>query len=113
NLAQRFWRDAHVPRVLALLGEFPRPDEPDLRSFEWHYLWRLCHGELLTYASHAQPVTAVAFSPTGDRIASASGVSTFFGNHQDDFGAVKFWDCVSGKTLFVLQGHRRAVTSLA
>jgi WD40 repeat protein/serine/threonine protein kinase len=115
NLAQRFWQDGHVPRVLALLNDHqkPQPGQADLRSFEWHYLWGLCHSDLLTYRGHKYPVAAVAFSPTANVIASASGVSTFIGNHQDDFGEVKLWEPDTGKTLFVLQGHTRAVTSLA
>src|SRR5438105_1470793 len=44
NLAHAAWQAGEVPRVLELLeGQRPRFDEEDLRSFEWYYLWHLCH----------------------------------------------------------------------
>jgi serine/threonine protein kinase len=49
NLAQHAWEQAGVARVLELLEQQrPKPGEPDLRGFEWHYLHRLCQADLLT-----------------------------------------------------------------
>ena len=49
NLAQHAWEEAAVPRVLELLERHrPKPGQPDQRSFEWDYLYRLCHSDLLT-----------------------------------------------------------------
>jgi len=87
HLAQREWEDAHVPRLLDLLeGERPREGETDLRGFEWFYLNRLCHSDLMTLKGHAGPVTGVVFSPDGRRIASASWDRT-----------AKVWDAGTGE----------------
>lgn len=49
NLAQKAWESDNVGRVLELLdAQRPRPGQSDLRGFEWHYLRRLCHGDLAT-----------------------------------------------------------------
>ena len=49
NLAQHAWDAGGAERVNELLEQHrPKPGETDLRGFEWHYLYRLCHGELLT-----------------------------------------------------------------
>ena len=40
NLAHQAWEAGQMARVLELLeSQRPRPDEEDLRSFEWYYLW--------------------------------------------------------------------------
>ena len=49
NLAQHAWEAGDIRRVRELLERHrPNPGESDLRHFEWHYLNRLCHQELLT-----------------------------------------------------------------
>ena len=72
----------------------PKPGETDLRGFEWYYLDRLCHAELLTLR-HPAPAYSVAYSPDGKRLASASG----FGG-----AMVKLWDVQTGKELLSLKG---------
>ncbi|MFL5328861.1 MAG: protein kinase domain-containing protein [Gemmataceae bacterium] len=45
-LAQQALQNEQVPRLLDLLNRHrPAEGEADPRGFEWHYLWRLCHGE--------------------------------------------------------------------
>jgi WD40 repeat protein len=102
NLARHALDEADVPRVLELLDQQrPKPGEPDLRGFEWHYLHRLCHSELLTFKGHTDEVTSVAFSPDGKRLASASR------------GELKVWDAQTGQELLALQGHGGGVRSVA
>lgn len=74
----------------------------DLRGFEWFYLDRLCHRELITLKGHTSYVTSVAFSPDGKRLASPSHDRT-----------MKVWDATSGQETLTLTGHTFDVTSVA
>ena len=94
-LAQRAWEENNVVRARELLEEVPSEAAGrNLRGFEWFYLSRVCHPDELTLAGHADSVTSVAFSPDGQRLASASRDQT-----------VKIWDSATGKELFTLKGH--------
>ena len=65
-----------------LEGALPKPGQPDLRGFEWHYLWNRCRGDqLAVLAGHNWIVTCCAFSPNGKLLLTGS---------QD--GAAKLWD---------------------
>jgi WD40 repeat protein len=96
-LAQREWEANHVGRAEQLLGECPK----ELRQWEWRYLKRLCHADLLTLKGHTSAVHSVCFSPDGRRLASAS----------DDM-TVKVWDAVTGDEIRTLKGHTSAVHSV-
>src|SRR5262249_449251 len=97
------WDRSQVDEVRQILdGLVPKEGEENLRSFEWDYLKRCCELELRALAGHTDSVFAVAYSPDGHFIASASRDKT-----------VRIWDRASGETVHVMRGHPDWVFSLA
>ena len=102
NLAQMNWDASRTGVVHQLLDRWrPKPEEKDLRGWEWYYQSRLCSSDLRTYPplppesqggflglGNAQ---GVAFSADGTRIASAGG------------GEVRIWDAATGNKLSTLK----------
>jgi WD40 repeat protein len=94
NLAKRDWDAAYLSRPVELLElHRPQPGQPDLRNFEWFYLDRLCHSDLLTLKGYTRGFCKVVFSPDGKRLASSSEDTT-----------VKVLDATSGQELLSLKG---------
>jgi len=103
RLAWQAWQNADISQTLAVLErQHPSTGQEDLRSFEWHYLWRLCHSERMTLNGHTGEVYSVAYSPNGTRLATAS---------QD--GTVKLWDSAGGRELLTLRGHTDEVNGVS
>ena len=91
-LAHRELSVDNLGRALELLDECPE----DLRGWEWHYLMRLCRVEPVVIRDKTE-VNSVAFSPDGERLASAGGD-----------GAVKVWNSRTGKVIRKLEAaHAR------
>jgi predicted Ser/Thr protein kinase len=83
-------RQANIPAALALLDS----TRADLRGWEWRYVYRLCHPELLTLKGHIDGVSSASFSPDGSRVLTASLDRR-----------AKIWDARSGAELLTLKGH--------
>jgi WD40 repeat protein/serine/threonine protein kinase len=96
-LAEREWSANNFGRVEQLLDTCPA----DLRGWEWHYLHRLRHDNLLPLR-HAAAVSSAVFSPDGRWIASGS---------QD--GLVRVWNALTAKERFRFQAHESHVRDVA
>ncbi len=90
-LAQQKWLADDVAGVEAVLDACP----VRFRHWEWGYLKRLCHLDLLTLRE--RNVNCVCFSSDGKRVATASARTA------------SVWDAVSGQHLLTLRGHTDAV----
>ena len=99
NLAQQAWERAAVGRVGELLEDYK---ESPLRGFEWYYWQRQIHQALRTFRGHLRGVSAVAFSPDGQKILTGSADNT-----------AKVWNLATGKELFTLNSHSNAINSAA
>ncbi len=84
-LADQYWYNNNPLLAEQKLDECPA----ELRGWEWRYLIRLCRGNVHTLRGHTSPVSSLAFSADGRRLASMSG---------DDI--VRVWDTGTGKELY-------------
>ena len=96
NVAQHALADHDLGRARRLLDRHrPQPGEPDLRGWEWRYLWRECRSDALgELCQHPNSVNSVAYSSDGQTLAVAGG-------------SVEIWDVPARKLFATLQttGH--------
>jgi WD40 repeat protein len=92
------WRDNAVARADQLLDECPQ----HLRDWEWRYVKRLCHADLLTLGGGSpHQLYSVCFSPDSKRLTVAGFDQT-----------VKVWDAATGQETLSLRGHAGPVNSV-
>ena len=102
KLAEQTSKDGDVARVLELLDSLrPQRGEQDLRSFDWYYLWQLCHNERLICRS-AGRLLCTAFSADGRLVAFAG-----------DGMIIRICDAATGAERARLSGHRARVGAVA
>jgi WD40 repeat protein len=104
-LAQNAYEAENTANLVRLLDDCPQ----DLRGWEWHYLQRLSDTSLAVLRGHAGEITAVAVSPDGSVIASASRQDPAIA---DADNTIRLWDVASGRELRMLRGHEHFVTSV-
>jgi WD40 repeat protein len=92
------WQSGNLVHVEKLLDDCA----PERRGWEWHYLKRLCHADLLTLTGHTDGVMGVAFSPDGKWLASSGADQT-----------VRIWDAITGQEVRTLKGHNHEVAAVA
>jgi WD40 repeat protein/serine/threonine protein kinase len=114
-LADREWERANVARARELLEGCPE----NLRGWEWYRLEHVVQPSLkgLKIPLGECQVVGVAWSPDGDRLATAGhfvdGAAAAGGVAVSQSSAVKIWDPATGKELATLKGHTGAVEAVA
>jgi WD40 repeat protein/serine/threonine protein kinase/Flp pilus assembly protein TadD len=99
SLANHAWQENYTGRLEQLLDQCPADSK---RSWEWRYLKRQCHPELLTLRGHTAGIARVIFSKDGTRVATGS---------LD--GTVRVWDAVNGREVAAIPAHHGDVMSVA
>jgi eukaryotic-like serine/threonine-protein kinase len=104
NLAQEVMLAGNRGLARSLIeAHRPQPGQPDLRGFEWRYLWALLRGdELACLGTNDSAVTSVAISPDGRTLATISQT-----------GPTWVWDLNSRKVLAALPDFGAAIASVA
>ena len=98
-LAEQEWLEGYVARAERLLDECPER----LRHWEWNYLKRLFHPEILTIETGLGG-GGVVFSPDGKELARPSLMKDR--GHSKRPYLLSFWDAASGKELRSLEQPR-------
>jgi WD40 repeat protein/serine/threonine protein kinase len=116
NRAYGEWQANNVAEAEQLLDDCPVA----LRGWEWRYVKRLCHLDLLTYRGHTRAATGVAFSPDGTKVISVSGggfVSTQAlqqnASSYHAVGELAVWDSATGREIFTRRGLKGGIQCVA
>jgi WD40 repeat protein/serine/threonine protein kinase len=106
NRAYREAQDDNITLAEELLHRCPI----ERRSWEWHYVQRLCQSERLSVDTLAGSVCAVAFSPNGSQIATGVGGTFSVGRGGPN---VDLWERATGQRRLSLRGTQHHIWSLA
>ena len=112
SLALAAWDNNEVGRLRSLLDLLrPDPGEPDLRGWEWRYLWQLDREDRLTLRAGESRFSDAMFNPDGQTSSSRSNSSLSYGFSEVAFspdgqtlaglernGRVHFWDRRTGQS---------------
>jgi WD40 repeat protein len=89
-----FAHRAHQANNVVLGRELLELCPERLQNWEWRYIRRLCHSELIILAGHTDPISSVSWSPDGRRVLTSSHDNT-----------ARVWDPVTGKSLVTFAKH--------
>jgi len=91
-------RELAFDKAEELLWQTP----PHLRHWEWGYLMKQCHQDLLTIRGDWGRVFSVRFSPDGKLLATGT-----------EDGIARIWDARTGGLMRELVGHRQQINAVA
>lgn len=98
NLAMQAVRDSNMGRALELINRHrPQPGQPDLRGWEWRYLWQQTRSDALSTLWHNGngEISSVAVSTDGTLLATG-------GYH---IGGLRVWDLATRGQVALLAPH--------
>jgi eukaryotic-like serine/threonine-protein kinase len=73
NVVQQAWDEGNLSRAQDKLQQYvPKPGEPDLRGFEWRYLWKLCQDESRFSFTNFPAGVRMILSPDGHFVVAGS-----------------------------------------
>ena len=105
--AHQEWRENRAP---ALAGSLLESTRPDLRGWEWRYVHRLRHSDLLTLRGATSQVNSAMFSPDGSRIVTVDG-EMYIDSRRKAERSARVWDAKTGAELLSLKAHTGSVIS--
>jgi WD40 repeat protein len=106
--AYRAAEQGRLVRMLQFLElQHPQPRQPDPRGWEWYYLRGLAFGGDPVLRGHLSYADALAWSPDGGRLASASSELPPRGL------PLRIWDAATGQEAVTCPGAAGGVTALA
>jgi WD40 repeat protein/serine/threonine protein kinase len=123
-LADHAYESNDLEKVAWLLDRCrPEPGQPDLRGWEWQYLRRLCHPDLVPGMRHEGATDAwlngIAANPDASRLVTVSGLppGLLSGHLPEDNriipGTLKLWDSETGLCLQTLKPHAGAIWNVS
>lgn len=80
----------------------PTANQADVRDAAWSYLWRQIFGYEHELVGHDGPLSAIAYSPNGELLATGSWD-----------GTIRIWNTADGSVRATLLGHQGHVNCLA
>jgi WD40 repeat protein/serine/threonine protein kinase len=92
DLAHREWKENNCNRARDLLAI----TRIDFRGWEWDYVHRLCHSDLLTIRGHSDQVYWAVFDRKDSRLLTCGGR-----------GEAIVWNVSTGQQLLRLKGHKQ------
>jgi eukaryotic-like serine/threonine-protein kinase len=98
--AQQAIEAANIDRARTLLAKYR--GRPELRDWEWYYLWDLSHGRF-TLDGHGDRATALAYRPDGQRLATAGGAPL-------QPADIHIWDTATGRLVLTIHGDKQHKT---
>jgi eukaryotic-like serine/threonine-protein kinase len=106
TLSHLYWKGGDAGRADQLLNEAPAK----YRAWEWQYVKRLCHAELLTLGGHTGLPMDLAYFPGGTKVVSVGGFPKV---HPQTHGEIRIWNPETGELLQYWSGHDAMIHGVA